>query len=246
MAQSTLERNLLLRNAPHMVTPLPTVIPICSWFGGILPSIKRFCGIKTRLADRGVIITEIGMQIYDFLGRRERVMPRHHLSFGRAVRRRWPHMTRKVIATGRYYDAAISQPERLGFECVEDGLRLNPGCAVRTYTHASSFRDGILTLGDISSDKVEHVHTELIINAGGAWIDTINAQLGFNTRYIGGTKGSHLLIHHPELFVNLTDKWCILAQQTGGSVLPTHSWVTCLSVLLTFRSRIRTGPAAAG
>ena len=31
VAQSTLERNLLLKNAPHYVSPLPTVIPIFSW-----------------------------------------------------------------------------------------------------------------------------------------------------------------------------------------------------------------------
>ena len=35
VAQSTLERNLLLRNAPHLVTPLPTLIPIFSWLKGI-------------------------------------------------------------------------------------------------------------------------------------------------------------------------------------------------------------------
>src|SRR6202012_5009151 len=38
VAESTRERNLLLRNAPHLVKPLPTMVPIGSWFGGLPPS----------------------------------------------------------------------------------------------------------------------------------------------------------------------------------------------------------------
>jgi len=215
VAQSTLERNLLLRNAPHLVKPLPTIIPIHSWFGGILPSIKRFCGLKTRLADRGVAITEAGMQIYDYLGRRARVMPRHRLSFGRSVRRDWPHMTPKVIATGRYYDAAITQPERLGFECVEDALRLSLGCAVKTYTRVTSFHEGALTLRDGQTGEIEHVQTDLIVNAGGAWIDRVNAEIGLSTRYIGGTKGSHLVIRHPALLRELNGQMVYFGTPDG-------------------------------
>ncbi|WP_336945348.1 glycerol-3-phosphate dehydrogenase/oxidase [Asaia sp. HN010] len=215
VAQSTFERNLLLRNAPHVVKPLPTIIPIHSWLGGILPSIKRFCGLKTKLADRGVAITEAGMRIYDYLGRRARVMPRHRLSFGRSVRRDWPHMTRKVIATGRYYDAAITQPERLGFECAEDALRLSLGCAVKTYTRVTSFHEGALTLHDDLTGQVEHVHTDLIVNAGGAWIDRVNAEIGLSTRYIGGTKGSHLVIRHPGLLRELNGQMVYFGTADG-------------------------------
>lgn len=215
VAQSTLERNLLLRNAPHLVTPLPTVIPIHSWLGGIVPSIRRFLGLKGKLADRGVLITEIGMQIYDFLGRRARVMPRHRLTLGKKLRREWPHMTPGVIATGRYYDAAISQPERLGFECVEDALRLNLGCAVKTYTELESFHDGVLTLRDISGTGKSRVKTDLVVNAGGAWIDRINADLGLRTRYIGGTKGSHLVIRHETLLQELNGQMVYFGTPDG-------------------------------
>jgi glycerol-3-phosphate dehydrogenase len=36
VAESTLERNLLLKNAPHVVLPLETLLPIHSYFGGIV------------------------------------------------------------------------------------------------------------------------------------------------------------------------------------------------------------------
>jgi len=215
VAQSTFERNLLLRNAPHLVRPLPTIIPIHSWFGGIVPSLLRFMGRKSKMADRGVLVTEIGMQIYDFLGRRARVMPRHKLSLGRKMRRNWPHMAPRVIATGRYYDAAISQPERLGFECVEDALSLNLGCAVKTYTRVEGFTDGRLTLSDLKNQTRQSVTTDLIVNAGGAWIDQVNRDIGLSTRYIGGTKGSHLVLDHPELYRELNGQMVYFGTPDG-------------------------------
>ena len=36
-------------------------------------------------------------------------------------------------------------------------------------------------------------------NATGAWIDFTNRALQRETQYIGGTKGSHIVIDHPEL-----------------------------------------------
>ncbi len=35
VAEATRERNLLLRNAPHLVQPLKTVVPLSSFFGGL-------------------------------------------------------------------------------------------------------------------------------------------------------------------------------------------------------------------
>src|SRR5260370_17829571 len=39
VAQSTLERNLLLRNAPHLVHPLLTIIPILSCTRGVFAAL---------------------------------------------------------------------------------------------------------------------------------------------------------------------------------------------------------------
>ena len=77
VAESARERNLLLRNAPHLGKPLPTVVPIHSAFGGIAPAISRFFGRKAKLADRGLLVVELGMALYDWLGRHHRTMPRH-------------------------------------------------------------------------------------------------------------------------------------------------------------------------
>src|SRR5476649_198106 len=42
VAQSTLERNLLLKNAPHFVSPLLTLIPIFSWTKGVWAALRTF------------------------------------------------------------------------------------------------------------------------------------------------------------------------------------------------------------
>ena len=66
VAESTLERNLLLRNAPHLVKPLQTVIPMFSWFKGMGAALRTLFGSTTAPRSRGAILIEIGLTIYDF------------------------------------------------------------------------------------------------------------------------------------------------------------------------------------
>src|SRR5215475_11774579 len=56
VAQSTLERNLLLRNAPHLVAPLPTLIPIFSWLSGATAALRTLLGDKTAPRSRGALL----------------------------------------------------------------------------------------------------------------------------------------------------------------------------------------------
>src|SRR6201996_8797428 len=64
VAQSTLERNLLLKNAPHLVHPLPTVIPIFSWTRGAFAAFRTLLGDKTAPRSRGALLIKVGLQIY--------------------------------------------------------------------------------------------------------------------------------------------------------------------------------------
>ena len=106
--QSTLERNLLLKNAPHYVKPIETVLPIQSWFGGIVPSAIRFFGGNAKIRDRGVLITKVGLAMFDFYGRRHRVMPRHSVALRGGTRKAFPDLARHNNATATYYDARIT------------------------------------------------------------------------------------------------------------------------------------------
>ena len=199
VAESTRERNLLLRNAPHLVKPLPTVVPIRSVFGGIGPAVARFLGRKSKLADRGLLIVEVGLALYDWLGRRHRVMPRHGVALGRATRRRFPAMARSVVATATYYDARVSEAERLCYELVADGMAAHPGARALNHTAVTAAEGGRVTLTDGATGEAVTLAPRVVVNAAGPWIDRVNAAVGLNRRYIGGTKGSHLVVDNPAL-----------------------------------------------
>jgi glycerol-3-phosphate dehydrogenase len=203
VAESTRERNLLLKNAPHFVHALPTVMPIYSYFGGILPSLRRFFGRRAELTDRGLLIVELGMALYDLFGVRHRVMPIHGLALRRRVRRRFPSMNPAVLATATYYDARISQAERLGFELVDDGRRAHAGARAFNYLATTGVAEGQVRLTDQRTQAIFEVQPDIVVNAGGPWIDQVNRALTLPTAYIGGAKGSHLVLDNPDLVAQL-------------------------------------------
>ncbi len=55
------ERNNLLRNAPHAVSPLPTTIPIFSWSSGLLSAGLKFLGLSNRPTKRGALLIKAGL-----------------------------------------------------------------------------------------------------------------------------------------------------------------------------------------
>ena len=199
VAESTCERNLLLRNAPHFVKALPTVVPIHAVFSGIVPAVRRFFGLKAKLADRGLLIVEAGLALYDLLGLRHRVMPRHTVALRAATRRRFPAMAPSVVATSTYYDARVTQAERLCFELVADGEAANADARALNYTAVTGAAGGRVTLADQVSGETVAVEPRVVINAAGPWIDRVNHAVGIDKTYIGGTKGSHLVVDNPEL-----------------------------------------------
>ena len=203
VAESTYERNLLLRNAPHYVRPLASVVPIYSYFGGLLPSIIRFFRGKAELIDRGLLIVELGMFLYDMFGARRRAMPLHRFALRRKVRRTFPRVNPSVVATATYYDARVSHAERLVFELVDDALRAHAGARAVNYLAASGFAEGRVQLTDRRTQAVLEVQPNIIVNAAGPWIDRVNQALTRPTGYIGGAKGSHVVLDNPELLAQL-------------------------------------------
>ena len=61
--ESLRERDALLVNAPHMVRPLPTTIPITSVFSGLLNAAAGFLGLSSKPASRGALPIKIGLSL---------------------------------------------------------------------------------------------------------------------------------------------------------------------------------------
>ncbi|MBB3978208.1 glycerol-3-phosphate dehydrogenase [Rhizobium azooxidifex] len=202
VAQSTLERNLLLKNAPHCVEPLPTFIPVFSWTRGIWAALRTLFGSTIAPRSRGAVLIKIGLALYDFYGSRNQVMPRHRLLLRRRALAEMPKVTPDIVAGGIYYDAKISRPERLVFELVADGIAANPNTAALNFTSLRAAEGGNLTFQRPDGSTLS-VSPKLVVNAAGPWIDRVNETLGAPSHLIGGTKGSHILLDHPELVKSL-------------------------------------------
>lgn len=215
VAESTLERNLLLKNAPHFVLPLETVLPIHSYFGGMVASARRFFGMKAKLADRGAVISKIGLALYDFLGRHDRTMPRHHFTLRKRSLESLPLLDPAIKATATYYDAKVTHAERLNFELITDGFGACEQSAAANYVCVDRAEGGVVWLRDLVTQKAIAAQPDVIVNAGGAWIDRVNASLGIDRKYIGGTKGSHLIVDHPELHAQLHGRMVYYGSKDG-------------------------------
>lgn len=127
--ESLRERDALLDNAPHMVRPLATTIPITTVFSGLLNGTASFLGISGRPTSRGAVPVKIGLMLYDWTTRRRRLLPRHRFRGARASLAKWPALNPDLRFSATYYDAWISYPERLGVELVIDTQKLAVGDA---------------------------------------------------------------------------------------------------------------------
>ncbi|MEZ4870187.1 MAG: glycerol-3-phosphate dehydrogenase/oxidase [Caldilineaceae bacterium] len=191
------ERNRLIQNAPHYVSPLPTVIPIFKWFSGFLNAPLKFLGLLDRPSERGAAIIKMGLIMYDAYTGAERTVPRHEFLRREAALARYPQLNPEIVSIAEYYDGLIRAPERLCVELVADGEAA--GGRALNYVSVTGAAGGQVRLQDEMSGESLTVQPQVVINAAGPWIDFANQALGQTTQFIGGTKGSHLVLDHPEL-----------------------------------------------
>jgi glycerol-3-phosphate dehydrogenase len=216
--ESLRERDALLVNAPHMVRPLPTTIPIEKVFSGLLNGAAGFFGLSSRPANRGALPIKIGLLLYDWITRHRRLMPKHRFRGAKETLRLWPGLSSRLRFSATYHDAWISYPERLGVELILDTQRLAPQCiALNHATIAQS--NGGFSLADSPSGASMPVTARAIVNATGAWLDEALASLsdrGEGTEpFISGTKGSHLILDCPALLAALKGHMIFFERDDG-------------------------------
>jgi len=201
--ESLVERDRLLRNAPHYVAPLPTMVPIFEIFSGLANGIVRFLGLTRRPSRRGAVAIKAGLGIYDFLARRRALMPRHKFRRRKATLAKWPALNPAIRSSATYYDAWVSHPERIGIELLRDGLSAGPNAGALNYAVIEQAGAGEFLLRDCISGETSPMQPRLVINATGGWIDLANGALfpadARPAPLMGGTKGSHLIIDNPAL-----------------------------------------------
>ena len=181
--ESLRERETLGRLAPHLVRPLPFLVPIY------------------RDSSRGLIKVRIGLTLYHWLspGRhRERyrvLRPVDTLSLEPAIR------AEDLRGAGYYFDDLLVFPERLCLENVlsacRHGARAFNYAQVEAFVRDARGRMSGVRVRDLLTDRVVTLSARIVVNATGPWVDELRALGGVSERgprILRRTKGIHCLL----------------------------------------------------
>lgn len=244
--ESVTERNRLLKIAPHYVKPLQTTIPIFSTFSGILAAPLRFLTHKQgKPQERGAFLIKVGLTMYDSFSRDGGSVPRHEFKSRKKALAELPKLNDEIKYTATYYDASVHNPERLTLDVLQDGEKAGlsgTGAGVGTGTAAGAasqaratnylavtaiVKDGVELTDQLTGEKFTFT-ADVIVNTTGAWVDQTNEAMGDESHFMGGTKGSHIVLDNPELlaacngreiFFEHTDGRIVLIYPMGDRVL---------------------------
>jgi glycerol-3-phosphate dehydrogenase len=218
--ESVQERNRLIKTAPHYVKPLRTTIPIFSTFSGIVSAPLRFLTHKSgKPTERGAALIKVGMALYDSFSRDGGSVPRHRFLGRKRSLEELPRLNGGLKYTATYYDASMHDPERLALDVLRDGLESGPHARAANRLSAIASDGGAVVLRDEETGETFPFTADVVVNASGPWTDLTNRALGHETTYMGGTKGSHIVLDHPELLAATGGREIFFEHEDGRIVL---------------------------
>ena len=177
--ESLREREVLLKIAPHLVVPLPILIPIY------------------RNMKRGRVKIRTGMIAYDLLSL-DKSLPRHQSLAVSDTIGLVPGLNRDGLrGTVIYHDAQVEFAERLVFEnalsAIENGAKVVTHARVEDLVAKDNRLVALKYRLELSGES-ESVQGRFFVNAAGPWIDLVLEGTDINAPLIGGTKGSHIVV----------------------------------------------------
>lgn len=227
--ESVVERNRLLRIAPHYVKPLQTTIPIFSTFSGILNAPLRFLTHRSgKPQERGAVLIKLGLSLYDAFSRKGGTVPRHRFLGRKKALAELPRLRPDLKYTATYFDASVHNPERLTLDVLRDGLAAGGHARATNYVSAvgitedagAAAHDGAaVRLRDELTGEEFDFTADVVVNTTGAWVDATNGSFGAPTRFMGGTKGSHVVLDHAELLQACAGREIFFEHSDGRIVL---------------------------
>jgi glycerol-3-phosphate dehydrogenase len=193
------ERNRMIENAPHIVRPLPTTIPMFKLLSGILNAPLKFLGWLEKPSERGALVIKIGLMFYDAFTRKQGTVPPHVFDNRKKALEKFPRLNQTIRYAATYFDGSIFSPERFTIELLLDAEAEGPHARALNYISLVAGSGDTVTLRDELTNSTFDLQPQLVINAAGPWIDFANRTLNLSTHYVGGTKGSHLVLNNPDL-----------------------------------------------
>jgi glycerol-3-phosphate dehydrogenase len=204
--EGTNERALLLKRAPHLVKPLPFLVP------------------AYKQSRPGLLKLDVGLWIYDGLSRFS--SPKLHKTYrADKLLALEPLLNGDSLKGGIVYYDCMTDDARLTLENAIDARAL--GAVVVTYARVTGLeRDAAQrVVGAVVEDREGgakiRVRARVTVNASGPWSDKVRALVG-ETPILRPTKGVHLVvdakrldIHHAVVMLGRRDRRVIFAIPWG-------------------------------
>jgi glycerol-3-phosphate dehydrogenase len=188
------EREVLLRNAPHIVWPLRFVLP-------------HHAGLRPRWLIR------LGLFLYDHLGGRQVLPPvrsvdLHSDPVGIPLKREY--------VQGFEYSDCWVDDSRLVVLNARDAARLGADIRTRTKVVTAARQEGVWRVRLSNDEGESEITARALVNAAGPWVsDVLSGVVGHNApTAIRMVKGSHIVMHrlfagdHAYIFQNADGRIC--------------------------------------
>lgn len=189
--ESLRERERLARLAPHLVRPLPFLVPVY------------------RGAKRGMFMIRVGMKLYDLLTPGKRTEPYRTIPRSETMRLERYLEPQDLLGSGYYFDDLLLLPERLCLENVLSASRW--GASVYNYAEVVGIRKTApgaerrapsaesgweVEARGVLDGATARVKARAVVNATGPWADQVRRLAGVDggRRCVRTTKGIHLLL----------------------------------------------------
>jgi glycerol-3-phosphate dehydrogenase len=178
--ESLRDREVLFHIAPHLVKPLGFLIPIYA------------------RAKHGPLMVRLGMVAYDVLSFDKSVGNHKMFSPEEAIEREPGLNPESLIGAAFYYDGQVEYAERIAVESAISARE--HGAVVLNYARVERLivEDGAVTgveFTDVLAGEKYEARAPVTVNVAGPWVDEVlRGMEGSETRMIGGTKGSHLVV----------------------------------------------------
>jgi len=178
--ESLRERISLRRIAIHLIKPIRICIPIY------------------KSAKRGPLIIRLGMIAYDLLSV-GKTAPNHDMLSRKEILAEDPGLLQDgLLGAARYFDAQVAFVERLVLENLLAAR--SAGADIRTHNKVVRINiedDAVTSIGirDALTGAESTLGARVVVNAAGPWVDEVLMTTGRRARrFIGGTKGSHIVV----------------------------------------------------
>lgn len=177
--ESLREREILFRHAPHLVRPLPLLIPVYDH------------------SRRGLATVSFGLWLYDLLSRGRSVPGFERMTAVQAARRVPGLAADGLDGAALYWDGQVTWVERL---VVENALSAHQAGATILLRHRAALlvEDGRLRGVEVEATDGgarQTLRAPVVVNAAGPWVDRVLGTLPRRpARLMGPTRGTHVVV----------------------------------------------------